>query len=40
MKNIMYKLKALTETLETKKLSLVHAATLIDTTIQILEEIN
>lgn len=40
MKNIMYKLKALTETLETKKLSLVDAATLIDTTINILEEIN
>ena len=40
MKNIMYKLKALTETLETKYLSLVEAATLIDTTIQVLEEIN
>ncbi|XP_060881749.1 uncharacterized protein LOC132953246 [Metopolophium dirhodum] len=40
MKNIMYKLKALTETLETKHLSLVDAATLIGTTIKILEEIN
>lgn len=36
----MYKLKALTETLETKNLSLVDAATLIDTTFNILEEIN
>jgi len=40
MKNIMYKLKAFTETLETKHLSLVDAATLIDTTIKIVEEIN
>ncbi|CAI6347204.1 unnamed protein product [Macrosiphum euphorbiae] len=36
----MYTLKALTETLEKKNLSLVDAATLIDTTIQVLEEIN
>lgn len=40
MKNVMYKLKALTETLETKNLSIVDAATLIDTTIKSLEEIN
>lgn len=40
MKNIMYKLKALTETLETKNLSIVDAATLIDATIKSLEEIN
>lgn len=36
----MYKLKSLTETLETKHLSIVDAVVLIDTTIKSLEEIN
>jgi len=40
MKNIMYKLKILTETLETENLSLVDAAYLIDTSIKSLEDIN
>lgn len=40
MKNIMYKLKILTETLETENLSLVDAAHLIDTSIKSLEDIN
>lgn len=40
MKNIMYKLKSLKETLETKHLSIVDAVVLIDTTIKSLEEIN
>lgn len=40
MKNIIYKLKVLTETFKTKNLSLVDAATLIDTTIKILKETN
>lgn len=34
MKNIMYKLETLTETLETQNLSLVDAAYLIDTAIK------
>lgn len=40
MKNIMYKLKVLTETLESENLSLVDAAILIDSTITSLEDIN
>lgn len=40
MKNIMYKLKILTESLETQNLSLVDAAHLIDTSIKSLEDIN
>lgn len=40
MKNIMYKLKSLTETLESQNLSLVDAAILIDTAITSLEDIN
>jgi len=40
MKNIMYKLKILTETLETQNLSLVDAAHIIDLSIKSLEDIN
>lgn len=40
MKSIMFKLKALTETLESQNLSLIDAAILIDTTITSLEDIN
>lgn len=40
MKNIMYKLKSFTETLETKSLSIINATTLIDATIKSLEKIN
>jgi len=40
MKNIMYKLKSLTETLETKSLCVIDAAVLIEATIKNLEDIN
>jgi len=40
MKNIMYKLKILTDTLETQNLSLVDAAYLINTSIKNLEDVN
>ena len=40
MKNIMYKLKFLTETLEAKSLSIIDAVTAIDSTIKILTSIN
>ncbi|CAI6371974.1 unnamed protein product [Macrosiphum euphorbiae] len=40
MKNIMYKLKSLTETLEKKSLCAIDAAVLIEATIKILEDIN